>query len=301
MHACGHDGHSAALAGAALVLARLRHELAGPVKFLFQPAEEGGAGGKRMVDEGALEQPHVAAVFGWHNMPSNDLALGDVAFRPGPFMGGSVDFTITITGRGGHAASPHTTIDAIYVGSQVVNALQAVVSRQQNPIEAMVVTIGRFHAGTASNVIPETALLEGTARSLSAETLGLVPDRLRAIAQGVAAAFGAKAEIAFTPGYPVTVNHPGATAYVARIARDVAGERHTQADYPPILGAEDFSYYQLARPGCYYFLGTRPAESAQVPLCHHPRFDFNDDVLPLAIRMYCELARRFADEWKPAA
>lgn len=297
MHACGHDGHTAALVGAALVLAQRREELTGPVKFIFQPAEEGGAGGQRMVDEGALEHPHVVAVFGLHNMPANDLVLGDVALRPGAFMGGSVDFVIEITGRGGHAASPHTAVDPIYVGAQIVNALQAIVSRQQNPIEALVVTIGSFHAGTASNVIPETARLEGTARSLSPESLAQVPDRLRTVVGGIANTFDAKAELIFTPGYPVTVNHARAAAFVTRVAREVVGEKHTHADYPPILGAEDFSFYQLARPGCYYFLGTRPPDKMQVPLCHHPRFDFNDDALPVAIRMHCEIARRFAAGW----
>jgi amidohydrolase len=301
MHACGHDGHTAALVGAAVVLAQLRDELRGPVKFLFQPAEEGGAGGKRMVDEGALERPRAEAVFGIHNMPANDLQLGEVAWRPGPFMGGSFDFVIEVTGRGGHAASPHTTIDAIYVGAQIVNALQALVSRQSNPVETLVVTVGKFHAGTATNVIPETARLEGTVRSLQPEVLGVMPDRLRAIVRGTAETFGASADLAIIPGYPVTVNDARAASYVERVARAVVGDRRVRPEYPPMLGSEDFSFYQLARPGCFYFLGTRPPHTVMVPLCHHPKFDFNDDVLPLAITMHCELARRFAREWGAGA
>ncbi len=297
MHACGHDGHTAILVGAALVLARLRDELAGPVKFIFQPAEEGGAGGKRMVEEGALENPHVAAIFGLHNLPAPDLALGEVALRPGPFMGGSLDFVIEITGRGGHAASPHTTVDAIYVGAQIVNALQAVVSRQHNPVETLVITVGTFHAGTATNIIPETARLEGTARSLSPAVLALAPDRIKAVASGIAATFGAKVDVTILPGYPVTTNDARAAAYTARVARETLGATHARIDYPPILGAEDFSFYQLARPGCFFFLGTRPLHLAQVPLCHHPKFDFNDDALPVGIIMHCELARRFARDW----
>jgi amidohydrolase len=301
MHACGHDGHTAALVGAALVLAKVRDELTGPVKFLFQPAEEGGAGGKRMVDEGALDDPKAAAIFGLHNMPATDLQLGDIALRPGPFMGGSLDFAVDVTGRGGHAAAPHTTVDAIYVGAQIVNALQSIVARQTNPIDTLVVTVGKFHAGTATNVIPETARLEGTVRSLSLDLLDTIPDRLRAMVCGTAAAFGASAEVTIIPGYPVTTNHARAATYVERVARAVAGENHVRADYPPMLGSEDFSYYQQARPGCFYFLGTRPANQVLVPQCHHPKFDFNDDVLPLAITMHSELARRFAREWPALA
>ena len=297
MHACGHDGHTAALVGAALVLARTRDELAGPVKFLFQPAEEGGAGGRRMVEEGALEAPHAEAIFGLHNMPANDLTLGDVALRSGPFMGGSFDFMVDVCGRGGHAASPHTTVDPIYVGAQIVNALQSIVSRLTNPVDTLVITIGKFHAGTATNVIPEKARLEGTVRSLQPDMLAQMPDRLIALVRGIAVAHGATAEVTIQPGYPVTTNDARATIYASRVARAVAGEERVNTDYPPMLGSEDFSYYQLARPGCFYFIGTRPADEPAVPMCHHPKFDFNDDVLPLAINLHCELARRFAREW----
>ena len=300
MHACGHDGHTAALVGAALVLAQIRDELSGPVKFIFQPAEEGGAGGRRMTEEGALENPHVDAIFGHHNMPGADLALGDVMLRPGPFMGGTCDFTIEVRGRGGHAASPHTAVDPIYVGAQIVNALQSLVSRTTNPVETLVVTVGRFHAGTATNIIPETAELEGTIRSLSPDMLKHAPERLAALGRSIAAAHGAVAEVRLHPGYPVTVNDDRAAAYVADVARVVAGTEHVRADYPPTLGAEDFSYFLQARTGCYYFVGTRPPERAHVPFCHHPKFDYNDDALPLAIEMHCELARQFANAWTRA-
>lgn len=297
MHACGHDGHTAALVGAALVLAQVRDELRGPVKFIFQPAEEGGAGGRRMVEEGALENPHVEAIFGHHNMPGSDLALGDVVLRPGPFMGGTCDFAIEVRGRGGHAAAPHTAVDPIYVGAQIVNALQSLVSRTNNPVETLVITVGRFHAGTATNIIPECAQLEGTIRSLSPEVLRLAPERVAALARSIAAAHGAIAEVRLMPGYPVTVNDTRAAEYVASVSRVVAGADHVHANHPPSLGAEDFSYFLQARTGCYYFIGTRPPDTPAVPFCHHPRFDYNDDALPLAIEMHCELARRFAASW----
>lgn len=298
MHACGHDGHTASLVGAALILALLRDQLAGPVKFLFQPAEEGGAGARQMVAEGALEDPHVTAIFGLHNMPATQYALGDVVLRAGPFMGGTTDFSIVVHGRGGHAAMPHLTIDPIFVGAQIVQALQGIVSRGTDPISTLVITVGKFHAGTATNVIPDSATIEGTIRSLSPATLEGATDRLSRLAESVAAAHGATAEFTIHPGYPVTVNHDHAAAYVAEVARAVAGDGRVNADCDPILGAEDFAYYLQARPGCFYFLGTRPTDVPEVPSCHHPKFDFNDDVLPLAIEMHCEIARRFVTSWK---
>ena len=297
MHACGHDGHTAALVGAALVLAQVRDELRGPVKFIFQPAEEGGGGGRRMIEEGALENPHVAAIFGHHNMPGADLALGDIALRAGPFMGGTCDFAIEVRGRGGHAAAPQNTVDPIYVGAQIVNALQSLVSRTSNPVDTLVITVGKFHAGTATNIIPDTAELEGTIRSLSPEVLRHAPERLAALARAIASAHGAVAEVRLMPGYPVTVNDSRGAAYAAGIAREVAGPPRVQDGYAPILGAEDFAYFLQARPGCYYFVGTRPPDKPSVPYCHHPKFDYNDDALPLAIEMHCELARRFAERW----
>jgi amidohydrolase len=297
MHACGHDGHTAALVGAALVLSHIRDELRGPVKFLFQPAEEGGGGGRRMTEEGALENPHVDAIFGHHNMPGTDLVLGDVALRPGSFMGGTCDFIIEVRGRGGHAATPHNTVDPIYVGAQIVNALQSLVSRTQNPVDTLVITVGKFHAGSATNIIPETALLEGTIRSLSPASLKHVPERLAALARSIAAAHGALAEVRLLPGYPVTVNDARAATFVTDVARAVVGGERVKPDYPPILGAEDFAYYLEARAGCYYFVGTRPADKPSVPFPHHPKFDYNDDALPVAIEMHCELARRFAADW----
>jgi amidohydrolase len=297
MHACGHDGHTAALVGAAMVLARIRDQLSGPVKLLFQPAEEGGGGGQRMVADGALEDPRVDAVFGAHNWPSSEHRFGDVALRSGPFMGGSLDFHIVIHGRGGHAAMPHRAIDPVLIGAHVVTALQSLVSRETDPTETLVVTVSRFNAGSAINVIPETARMDGTVRSLSPRALETAPARLRALAEGIAAAHGARAEVVLVPGYPVTSNDARAAAFACETAAAVFGAERVISDVPPVLGSEDFSFYQLARPGCFYFLGSRPEHLPSVPFCHHPKFDYNDDLLPLAIRMHCELARRFAPNW----
>jgi len=298
MHACGHDGHTSALVGAATVLSKIRDELSGPVKFLFQPAEEGGAGAARMVEEGALENPYVEAIFGLHNNPGSDLNLGDIAFRPGPFMGGGFDFQIDVIGKGGHAAAPHSAIDPIYIAAQIVNALQALASRSTNPIETLVVTVAKFHAGTATNIIPETACLEGTVRSLQPHLLEQAHERIEKIAIAVASAHGGSAEVIFRPGYPVVLNDARAAGFVEQTATAVVGSTHTQPGYDPLLASEDFSFYQERCPGCFFFVGSRPADKASVPMWHQSTFDFNDDILPVAIEMHCELARRFAASWQ---
>lgn len=299
MHACGHDGHTAALLGAALVLAGIRDELAGPVKLLFQPAEEGLAGGSRMVQEGALEDPPVAAIFGAHNFPAPDLALGDVALRSGPCMGGGVDFFVEVRGRGGHAAAPHMAVDPLFAAAQMITALQSLVSRSTDPLEAVVVTVATFHAGTATNIIPDVARFEGTMRSLSPTVLAQLPERFATLVRGIAAGLGAEVNVRFEQGYPVTVNEPRAAAYAAEVARAVVGAEHVRFGHPAMLGSEDFAFYLQERPGCFYMLASRPPEKPRVPFLHHPGFDFNDDVLPLAIEMHCELARRFAGSWHP--
>lgn len=301
MHACGHDGHTAALVGAARVLHGIRAELGGPVVLLFQPAEEGGFGGQRLCEDGALEGPRVDAVFGMHNMPVASLPFGGVGLRPGPLMGGGVNFKITVIGRGGHAAAPHRCVDPLMIGSQIVTALQSLVARGADPLESLVVSATKFHAGTANNVIPAEALIEGTIRSLSPALLESTPGRMRALVEGVAAAMGARAEVAFTPGYPVTVNDARGAAFVARVARDVAGNENVDTDYEPTLGSEDFSFYLQRRPGAFFFVGTKPAGSTDLPFLHDARYDFNDDALPRMIALHVEIARRFAREWTGAA
>lgn len=298
MHACGHDGHTSALVGAATVLAKIQNELSGPVKFLFQPAEEGGAGAERMVTEGALENPKSAAIFGLHNHPGADLKLGTIAFRAGSFMGGGFDFRVDVNGKGGHAAAPHSAIDPIYIGAQILNALQSLASRATNPIETLVLTIAKFHAGTATNIIPDTACLEGTVRSLQPHLLDQAHERIEKISAAVAAAHGGSAEITFRPGYPVVINDERAAAFVREAAESVVGPENTRPDFDPLLASEDFSFYQEQCPGCFFFVGSRPADKSKVPMWHQSKFDFNDEILPVAIEMHCELARRFATSWK---
>ena len=297
MHACGHDGHTAALVGAALVLHEIRDELKGPVKLIFQPAEEGRFGAKRMIDEGALDDPPVAAIFGFHNEPQPELEFGRIATRPGPFYGCGAVFELNVTGAGGHAAMPQQCVDTILIASHIVTALQSIASRNTDPVETLVVSVTRFHGGTTHNVIPGTVELGGTIRALSAERLEFAQRRMNEIAGSTAAAFGGSASGKFKPGYPVMMNDPHAVAYCAAVARDVAGADRVSDTFPPTLVSEDFAFYLHRVPGAYFKVGTRPPEIPVMPGLHHPEFNFNDDILPLAISMHVELARRFADGW----
>ncbi len=296
MHACGHDGHTAMLVGAAHVLHAFADELRGPVKLIFQPAEEGGGGALKMREAGVLRNPDVAAVFGLHNMPSPDLSAGDIALCDGPMMAGAGVFEITVRGRGGHAAVPQACVDPVYVGAQIVNALQSVVSRSNDPLDSLVVSVTKFNAGSARNIIPETAVLAGTFRALDAAVLRQAEERIRARAEDVARAFGAVAEVDIRLGYPPVVNDPRANALV-RDAAVEAGTGDRLKTTRPILGSEDFAYYLEEVPGCFWFLGSRPAARPQVPFCHNPAFDFNDAVLGDGIFMHVEIALRFAELW----
>lgn len=301
MHACGHDGHTSALLGAALVLHEIRNELTGPVKFLFQPAEEGLAGARSMCAEGALESPRVDAIFGLHNWPANELEFGQVALRSGALMGGSCEFVIKVVGRGGHAAMPHLTVDPIFIGSQIVGALQSLASRTVSPVETLVVTVTQFHAGHAMNVIPGSAELAGTIRSLSPQLMETIPGRLKEIAEQTAAAFGARAEVELRPNYPVTVNDARAAGFCTAIAREVVGPAAVRANFVPTLGSEDFSFYLQRCPGAFFFVGTRPPSQPAIPQLHTTKFDFNDEILPLAMRLHVELARQFPPRWNEFA
>ncbi len=290
MHACGHDGHTSILLGTARALSRL-DERPNNVLLLFQPAEEGGAGGKAMCEDGALDGSVLGKkadiIFGLHGYTG--LPVGKVGTRTGAMLASADEFTIKIQGKGGHAAMPHTGVDPIVVASHIVVALQTIASRGVNPLDSIVVTIGKFHGGTAHNVIPDTVDLHGTLRTLLADTRAFGEKRVREIATSVAHALGAKAEVEFLGGYPVTCNDSEATDKFRRIARDTF-ENGLVLDVAPVMGAEDFSFYGDHAPACFYWLGIVPHGQNSYPNLHSPEFDFNDEALEVGIRAMTALA-----------
>ena len=288
MHACGHDGHTAMLLGAARYLAETRN-FDGTVNFIFQPAEEGGGGGRVMVEEGLFDRFPCDAVYGMHNNPG--LPLGEARIVAGPVLAAADRISITVHGKGGHASRPHECIDPVLVGAQIVVAVQSIVSRTMDPLDCAVISICQFHAGEASNVIPETAELHGTVRTFKPEVQDMVEARLHQIVRSVAEAHGTHAELSFQRGYPPTVNHAEQTERAARAAAAVLGESKVQRNAPPRMGAEDFSYMLLARPGCFIGIGQGDGGRHSVSL-HNPRYDFNDDLIPLGSSLFARLAEQ---------
>jgi len=288
MHGCGHDGHTATLLGAAKYLAETRN-FDGTVHFIFQPAEEGGGGGRVMIEEGLFERFPCDQVYGIHNDPS--LPLGEAAVVPGTVLAASDRVAITVRGVGGHAARPHTTIDPVMVGAHILVALQALVARRTDPLDSAVLSITQFHAGSASNVIPEVAELKGTVRTLRPETQDMMERLITQVAQSTAAAHEAVAEVAYRRLYPPTVNHPAETERAALAAAKVLGESRVIRQRPPVMGGEDFSFMLLKRPGCFVKMGQKGADKGGVPV-HHPEYDFNDEMLPIGASFFATLVEQ---------
>jgi amidohydrolase len=292
MHACGHDGHTAMLLAAAKHLSRQRN-FDGTVYLVFQPAEEGGGGAREMIKDGLFDQFPMEAIFGAHNWPG--MAVGQFAVKPGPCFASSNEFKITIRGKGAHGAMPHLGLDPVPVACQMVQAFQTIITRNKRPIDAGVISVTMIHAGEATNVVPESCELQGTVRTFTLDVLDMIEARMKEVAEHTSAAFGMSCEFEFERNYPPTINHAAETEFFQRVAAEVVGAANVHA-FEPTMGAEDFSYFLLEKPGCYFLIGNgdgshRIGGHGMGPcMLHNPSYDFNDDLIPLGATMWVRLA-----------
>jgi amidohydrolase len=295
MHACGHDGHTAMLLAAARHLARHR-DFDGTVYLIFQPAEEGGGGAREMIKDGLFQRFPMEAVFGVHNWPG--LAAGQFALLSGPVFASSNEFRIIIRGRGAHAAMPHNGVDPVPVACQMVQAFQTIISRNKRPIDAGVISVTMINAGEATNVIPESCELRGTVRTFTIAVLDMIERRMRQVAEATCQAFEASCEFHFNRNYPPTINHPRETRFAREFLSSLVGAQNVK-DFEPTMGAEDFSYFLLEKPGCYFVIGNgegshrSDGHGAGPCMLHNPSYDFNDELLPLGGSMWVQLAQQW--------
>ena len=284
MHACGHDGHTAILLGTAKILSENRDQLKGGVKFIFQPAEEGYGGGKKMVEEGVLENPHVDSIFALHGWPKLDL--GNIGIKYGIDLASTDDFRIVVQGKGTHGASPHLGVDPIVIASRIVEAIQSIPSRMNDPLEPLVITVGMIRGGTGRNIIPESVVMEGTIRTLSAGLRAEIPGQMERLVKNIAEASGGTGKFELLTGYPVTTNDDNMVDFVINVAKRVIGEDRITIIERPVMGGEDFSFYLEKIPGAIFRLGV----GLDMPSLHSTTYDFNDDAIKSGIFIMSSLA-----------